>query len=264
MMPPPAHHARQINHQSQLNWVNLHGPRTSGYVHVIALKNNPAILFAFHPHENGSIYKSMDNGNTWNTVFVSKNEWVTDVVEVDHNRLLMTADNHVYSSDDQGEHWTRVATKDTICNNLYVVNPNLIFMITNRMYNSPGFYRSLDGGRSWEPSRLGVDASQWFWTMAMKENVLLVSANGLFISTDNGKLWKQPSKEWSERTFQSIAINSKNDIFVSNSRVYLTDVEGKTWSNIYKGLAGRVEKIAIDINDRLYAITSDYRSILSQ
>lgn len=247
-----AHNDRHVNNQAVLNWSSLHGPRIGGEVRVVAAKNNSAQLFAFR-YANPVLYKSMDGGQSWKAIYIFKNEWIRDLVEVDENHWLMTADNHVYASDDQGEHWKLTSTKDTVCNNLYVANPNLIFMVTNRMYDLPGFYRSIDGGHSWEPAVLGLDSGNWFWGVGGKDHLQFVGADGLYVSTNGGKLWTQPSKDWSNKNIQSIVISSQFDVFVSGmSGIYRTDPQGQSWNNIRNGIKEDIRQITIDKNDKLF------------
>lgn len=253
------HHLSHTTKQPALTWTNLHGPRSGGNIRIATIKSNPFIIFAFHPHAYGAIYKSTDGGQHWTSLSTPKNEAIYDLAVVDENHLLLAADNHVYSSDDQGEHWTLSTTKDSSCDHIFVLNPNLILLETNHSYTMSGVYRSVDGGKTWEPARLGLDDSMSFWGMGGRDNLLFMGAGGLFVSTNGGKLWTQPSEKWAHIMVWSVAVNSSHDVFVTTANnAYKTDPQGQTWQKISASITGRVYKIAVDNNDNLYALGEDY------
>jgi len=78
-------------------------------------------------------------------------------------------------------------------------------------------------------------------------------------------LWFQPNKNWSKKAeIESIAISNQYDIYIAGyPGIFRTDPQGQSWSNIHNGIKGEVRRVAIDKDDKLYALTSDtlYSSI---
>lgn len=245
---------------SALTWKNLSGPHTGGRLTIISGKQNPLLVFTFHGY---GIYKSIDGGQNWVTLSIPKNKTIHDIALIDDNHLLLAADNHVYTSSDQGEHWTLSATKDVIINHFFVLNANLILMETNQRlvaYNE-GIYRSTDGGKTWEPARLGLNAESGFWGMGGRDNLLFLGAHGLYVSSNGGKLWTQPSDRW-KFLAQSIAVNSHHDIFVTTAyNIYKTDISGQAVVDVTNGITGTIRNIKVDKNDYLYVVVDDYKKV---
>lgn len=239
------------------NWKNLHGPNSGGNISIVAGKQNPLLMFTFSGY---GLYKSIDGGLNWVTLPTPKDETIHDLALIDDHHLLLAADNHIYISHDQGDHWILSATKDLIINHIFVLNPNFILMQTNQRLVSgrEGIYRSIDGGNSWEPARLGLNDDNGFWTMGGRDNLLFIGANGLYVSTNGGKLWTQPSDKWSFFAW-SIAVNSNHDVFAATgNHVYKTDPMGQTLVDVKNGITGSVYNIKLDKNDYLYAVGRDY------
>ncbi len=253
--PKSQHHAQraQVN-TAAIKWTALRGPLTNGSFHIVKMKNNDSTLFAFHRYSFGEVYKSIDNGQHWKALPSPKNEEVLDLISVDEDRLLLAAGNHVYSSIDQGEHWKLNTTKDSSCDKLFALSPNLIMLITNHNYSYPGIYRSIDGGKTFTPAELGLDGGYPFWTIIGRDNILMTSSDGLFVSTNNGSLWTQASTNWEHRMLWGGAINSKHDIFVATGRLYRTDVNGRVWEKIND--LDNVYTIKVDAKDTLYVINN--------
>lgn len=252
------HHAllsKQNN--SQLNWTSLQGPRTGSSVKIVQMKNNASILFAFRPYVSGNLYKSTDGGQNWKALSIPKNTYLFDVASIDENRLLIAADHQIYSSTDQGEHWSVSAKLNGFCQSLFVLNPNLILLETNIQAFNPGLYRSLDGGKTWTPAQLGLDMSNFIYEMNGRDNILLIHGSGLQISTNNAVLWTQP-ENWKNYNAESIAISSKHDIFFAGYKIYKTDANGKTPEIISNDIKSEYFQIIMDNQDRLYAASKNY------
>jgi photosystem II stability/assembly factor-like uncharacterized protein len=224
-----------------LNWQTLQGPRTGGIDRVISMKGNDAILFAFNQYSHGKVYQSIDAGLHWKQLATPNNAAIYDLISVDENHLLLAAGNKIYISSDKGEHWALSAKVDYSCNKLFALNPNLIFLITNFSYDKPNLYRSLDGGKTWTPAKLGLESGYPFFTIDGRDNILLTNTDGVNISTNNGLLWTRPSKKWNNVYPWSYAVNSKHDIFMAyNGMIYKTNIDGTVWEEPSQDLNGIV------------------------
>lgn len=247
---PNLYHSKQ--NDAALNWKSLYGPRTGNNVKVIQLKNNSSTLFAF---SNSILYKSNDGGKNWTALPAPKN--INDLIAIDDNRLILAAKGRIYTSADQGEHWLLSADIDAYCEKLFALNPNLILLETNTRSAIASVYRSLDGGKTWTPARLGLNLrSSGAWGISGRDNLLVISTNGLYISTNGGELWTQPEK-WKNLIAYSLAVTSKHDVFVATSNLYKTDITGQAWKKINTDSIGRVYEVQIDSQDRIYVIGRD-------
>ncbi|MBV9576428.1 MAG: hypothetical protein JO149_07365, partial [Gammaproteobacteria bacterium] len=248
----------QITHSNknpyELRWEAVHFPQINGNFNFVVMKNNNALLFVYNTSANKDIYKSTDTGQHWKKISSPPMTELHHLISLDENRLLLAADNKIYLSKDQGEHWTLSATMDQSCDKLFSPSPNLILLATN--FNSPpaGLYRSIDGGNTFTPANLGINTNTPFFALGGNENMLLTGTDGIYISTNKGLSWQQPSSNWMNKLLFSAAINQQNNIFLAaNHHLYKTDMAGKTWEKL-NDLLGNVESLKIDNKDSLYII----------
>lgn len=253
----PLHHiyANKQNH-TQLNWASLHGPTLGAAVNVVQMKNNAAVLFAYRSGSYGAIHKSSDGGKHWKALSAPKNITIWDLISIDENRLLLAADQNIYSSDDKGESWKLLANVGQECHKLFAPHPNLILLEVDRFNTSASLLRSLDGGKTWTPARLGLDLEQLIFQSGIggNNNILLVATRRLNISTNNGMFWSTPEK-WSKYRVDSLAISNTNEIyFCSFGSLYKSDAQGQSVNKIN---LDNVIRVKIDNNDKIYAVSSE-------
>jgi len=262
------HHPASIIQQTPLlNWEALQGPYLNGNSNIVVMKNNNTFMFSYQPYSsNKDIYKSTDGGQHWRAISVPTIYKLHHLISLDENRLLLAAGNQIYFSKDQGETWILSATIDESCDKLFSPAPNLVLLTTNFSYSMSGLYRSVDGGQTFKPARLGIKDGFPFFALGGRDNILLTSTDGIFISTNNGLLWRQPSVNWDNKLLWSTAVNHQHDIFLATSDgLYKTEVTGQLWEKLNDDI-GSVEIIKMDGNDRLYAVgrkkeDSLYRSL---
>lgn len=233
-------------------WKPLKGPSMAsmGSVKIVQMKNNTSILFASSAKQ---IFRSLDSGKSWKLLSTPQGIAVNDLDSVDDHKLILTNENGVFLSDDFGDHW--YASSNGISgrpSDVHVVNQQLIFLITNKLAPFSNIYRSIDGGKSWTPASLGLDTGQAIWSLASRDNIVLVSAYGLNISTNKDAIWTQPSTNWKDWVIYSMALTSKHDIYLATGKLFKTNVSGDSWEEIKQG---GVKQIAIDDADRLYLLT---------
>lgn len=263
----PAHRYQKHN-GNPLHWQSLQGPQIGRSIQIVPMKNNPSLLFAFRPYSTGAIYKSVDGGQSWKSVSKPNNIFIFDLISVDNNRLLLSADSSIYVSDDLGENWILSANINKYGYELFALNPDLILLKTDIRSSSPSLYRSLNQGKTWTPARLGLNMEYPPAAMGGRDHLLLVSTHGLHISTNQGKLWTQP-EQWKNYRATSLALSSNHDIFFVNGTrsLYKTDPQGESVEVMNHTIPGFLDEIHIDNRDNLYILSHDYepnRSCLYQ
>lgn len=162
--------------------------------------------------QNGEIRRTLDNGITWTDIQNNipgqpQGAWVTPYVLSPANpNTLFAGYNEVFRSDNQGNTWTQISTLNPGANLTAMAvapsNPNILYVATrNQMWRG-----ELTGGI-------------WFWAGAGA-----LPVQGVFIS--------------------SIAVDPTNAMrvavtlgrYAANSKVFISDNGGFTWTNISNGL----------------------------
>jgi len=142
-----------------------------------ASKNSPETVFAgtyFYSGDRGSVFRSLDNGNTYNEVLQVPEP--VNCVEIDilhpgvvyagtGNFNVPVSAGDLYKSADYGNSWAKTTLQRVVVNSIYIApeKPGLIYVGCGAYdYSYSGIFRSADGGETWE------DISHGF---PLKENI---------------------------------------------------------------------------------------------
>jgi photosystem II stability/assembly factor-like uncharacterized protein len=136
--------------------------------------------FAFHPERkqeyyvavsSGNVFKTTNNGITWDAIFENEGSYATGVVTLDpsdpHTVWVGTGENNsqrsvgygdgVYKSTDGGKSWTNMGLKESAHISQIWVNPDdsdtVLVAAQGPLWNSGGdrgLYKTTDGGKTWE------------------------------------------------------------------------------------------------------------------
>jgi photosystem II stability/assembly factor-like uncharacterized protein len=168
----------------------------------------------------------------------------------DVNKLYLgTSDGHVFSSVDEGGHWSllsRIGTgQDDVVTHL-LVDPrdsNRIYATTWALYSGGGgVYRSDDAGRTWKVIGLAHETVRAIAQAPTKPNVFVVGTlTGVYRSVDDGATWDRitPAHHDDLKNFDSVAFDPRDENVIYAGTYHLpwkTTDGGKTWFPIGKGM----------------------------
>src|ERR1700751_5845046 len=175
--------------------------------------------------------------------------------------FLGTSDGHVFSSNDQGQHWqllSRIGTgQDDVVTHIIVDerNSNHLYASTWTLYSGGGgVYRSDDAGRCWK--LIGVPKETvGALAQAPTHPKLLVagSLSGVYRSKDDGNTWERitPANHDDLRNFDSLAFDPKDENTIYAGTYHLpwkTTDGGKNWSPVVKGMIDDSDVMSIVID----------------
>lgn len=199
----------------------------------------------------------------------------------DTNKLYLgTSDGHVFSSNDEGQHWqllSRIGTgQDDVITHILVDprNSNRLYASTWTLYSGGGgVYRSDDAGRSWHIIGLAKETVRALAQAPTNPKVFVAgSLTGVYRSQDDGNTWERISPAGHEdlRNFDSVAFDPKDENIIYAGTYHLpwkTVDGGKNWSSIKAGMIDDSDVMTVIVdpknpsNVHATACSGIYRSV---
>jgi len=186
----------------------------------------------------GVIYKSTNNGDTWNKLFSTNN--CIEALYYDAHRIIAGCNNVFWISNDDGSTWD-------ISSSSIIGTVKRIISYNNRLYaptitDSLAYcYESDDHGKTWHLQSSGIGGRGGFCqinAMANRDSLFVIaSVCGLYSSVDNAKTWQLFDTSVSQATITSIVTMGKRLIVASqNYGLCYSDDNGWSWSGPVSGL----------------------------
>ena len=207
-----------------------------------------------------SIYKSLDNGDSFDEVYSNYTEIPSFRIEFSSNEDIYSIGNSiVLRSIDNGITWDTLYLKNSITNFVDIdFGPNNEIYIVGTNYHEDdksGFFRSLDNGTTWE--HIGITDENLQSVQVNSSGTILVSGTGVggvFSSNDQGVTWVKISEievDVMESFSNDRLIASK---FVEDPKgCWLSDDWGHTWESLVDSVINPgVSQFSISPNGYVY------------
>ena len=219
---------------------------------------------------NDTIFRSVDNGNTWDTVYTEKGNWAA--IKAFGNGLVLAGNtsggsgvNSVLRSSDNGETWNIVFQTASNCEPIYdfaKAPDGTIYMGTTHYFSGGGVYRSSDDGTTWE--YIGLP-DKWIMTVVVNSSGEVFAggnSNGIFKYNGSGTSW---SLLKGNICVAKMIINSQGNIFAACNADYYpggilrSEDNGQTFEVINSGLLlNGADMLAIDEAGYIYTAMNSY------
>lgn len=189
-----------------------------------------SFLFA-QSQESGIIYLSFDEGQSWQrTDSGLPDDALANDFLLFRNTLFTATEKHgVYRSDDGGKCWrpTNFGLRSNQKVDALAANGSTIFAGTYE----DGIYLSLDGGQSWLPANHGLTNLTIRSLDVQNDLIYAGTSDGLFISSDNGRNWRQLT---SEMQINRLIFKADQLFLATNKGILLSKDQGENWQRVYK------------------------------
>lgn len=186
-------------------------------------------------------------GTTDKGLFFSDDEGMTwtesnDGINVNHinvitgnDKVIIAGSSYgggVYVSFDNGLTWT---LKNYIQPNIQI---RKLMLDDDTVYASTdnGLYRSVDFGNNWTGVGLDVAAGPTTLQAIVKNKMLMVNNNQLFISENKGMNWINKGRIGNYINFSSLSIFDDELYATTDKGIYLSKDWGDTWTEVFKEL----------------------------
>jgi len=204
------------------------------------------IMFASGTGEN-SIYRSVDNGNSWSTDVIGLPDSIPISAIVDFNGIFFasvgdpqdaarTIGGGIYKSEDKGQTWSKSdkgISQNTKVSDLTILE-NTLFASTGYPKNvgDRGVFKSDDQGETWQPMGLNDFQLRLIRTTASQQLIAGSNVSSIFISEDKGESWIQTGKEI-ENWLVFQVLESNNYLFANGeSGIWRAAIPVKKWEQI--------------------------------
>ena len=246
---------------------------------VQAIECSPAGTLLAYSHNHG-IYRSTDEGNSWNLAGITNQNVFAIKTSSDGNIYAVcntTSALYIQRSTDDGMTWNIVYSSSRPNNFFY--GGGIVFSGSDTILAVIAFtigptlgdvaseiVRSADGGTNWQ--LLGVAAWDASDLIKLPDGRIVVAGglSGILYSSDNGTSWNGfPGFPAVYPTF--LGTDSQGNIFagVSTAAVqvnllYRSTDNGVSWQglDLYSGSSGEVQALYVDHQDRIYASANTF------
>lgn len=202
------------------------------------------------------IYRSRDNGDTWESVYSAK-FGASQVVE-NQGVVFTNIMGGLFASEDYGTTWNKVVP--------YPPSPpeyNYLFANKGVLYTSgymDGIYKTIDNGLTWTLISGNLPNAGVYMISANDSFLFAAEESGVFRSNDGGIMW-QPISSGLPLGQIVFAVTSSNKYLcvAYQKTIYFSQNNGSTWINISEGFDLGVHGIisGMVINGDYLIITSD-------
>jgi photosystem II stability/assembly factor-like uncharacterized protein len=179
----------------------------------------------------------------------------------DHMRLyISTLDGQIYRSEDGGASWQLLKNFERpqlVLDQLMVDSrdSNIIYASGHRHKLPGGFFKSVDGGKTWKEAKELKNEAIHSMTQSPKDPDILTvgTINGVWISYDSGDSWEKIQSDTMPNNVGSMAIDPRNSKVIYAGtwyRPYKSTDGGKTWRLINKGMIDDSDVFAITVDER--------------
>lgn len=219
---------------------------------------------------DGNVFVDSSSSTQWSVV--GPNGGDVRSVEVDprdKNKIYIgTPDGQIHVSTDAGKTWKLLVRFDVPLLNLDQLlvdsrDSNVIYTSGHRGKLPGGFFKSTDGGKTWNESKeLRKEAIHAMTQSAKDPNMLFVGTkNGVYVSKNSGDDWERIESGTMPLDVNSMAIDPRNTSTIyagTTYRPYKSTDSGKSWRLIKSGMIDDSDVFAITVNpdDNDYLIAS--------
>jgi photosystem II stability/assembly factor-like uncharacterized protein len=216
-----------------IRWEHIPGP-PGGEVQRLARSADGTLYAGLHV---GGVYRSTNNGGTWERAWISQRRQGRYTREGDI-RALGVVENDLFAGDwfephpfmvsyTRGSKWSNAFTDNCVPNTLTVAPDSALLLGCE----NGGIFRSTDRGGSWK--HIGL-AAQPIASIAVRRDGAIAAAGvggTLFISRNNGRAWEP--HPLSNRLYE-VSWTARGSLLVASMHdgVLRSSNEGRTWDRV--------------------------------
>lgn len=212
---------------------------------------NDSLIFA---GSVSGILVSKDGGVNWSKL----NESITGVYKIFcyGSTILTGTGQGILKSNDNGKNFSLVDLGYPNRGVRSIINYESELYIGTAHRIGGVIYKSIDYGESWEPTCLTSNEIREL--SLFKDKIFIMTADGLFATENDGKIWTNPNASLFSDEISSI-ITTADKIYVSTQlNLYVSENAGLTFKEINVGLPNYTKFISLGVKEnQIYVMTSE-------
>lgn len=199
----------------------------------------------------GKIYKSTNNGTSWNTINESMNVRSIWAVITTGNVIFAATEQGVFSSTNNGADWANCGLSGKDVRAIAFDNSGNLYAGT---WGS-GIFKSSDNGSTWEAVNAGLASLNVDAIAATKNNEVYIGTfgAGVYKSVNQGAQWSNVNMGYDY--VWSLGVNTDGSIYAGTygDGIYKSENSGESWSRANTNLKARfIYSISFDASAKIY------------
>ncbi|MEZ4972673.1 MAG: T9SS type A sorting domain-containing protein [Cyclobacteriaceae bacterium] len=220
-----------------LNWLPTINGLYANQIRSIARTDNAlfAGMLGYTGSQAKGIYRSLDNGDTWE----ERNNGMPDsyvycIINDGNTVYIGTSSSGIFASTDNGDSWQ---PKNNGLTNMVVFS---LALFENQIYagTNAGIFISTDNGESWSPSNNGL-TNLVIRDLAVTATAVFAGtlSGGVFMSDNSGANWTAVNNGLTALQVRSLAV-SGNTLFAGTvyNGIFRSTNNGSSWTSVNNGL----------------------------
>jgi photosystem II stability/assembly factor-like uncharacterized protein len=207
-----------------VGWSNVTNGLPQSDVRVIAISPTGT----FFASDDGSIYRSSDNGSSWNEVRHSSggSSGGFQTITFGSSRVYIGGDDGFYYSTNDGINWTWVGSLTHAPLRLAVNDSGYVFAGTSGW----GVFRSTNLGVNWAAVNTDLGNLNINTIAINSSDVIYVgTTGGVYVSTDNGSHWVSNNSGLTNTNIRSLAFDYFGNVYAG---AFTSGDDGGLWKSI--------------------------------
>lgn len=207
---------------------------------------------AFWNTLQGGLYRSIDNGENWEALEVTKESYRFNDITFNSSYLFAIANNSVYRSENDGKNWDKLNLGFDLTQ---------LFSSEDLLFSLGGtIKKSFDNGTNWVSTGLDFYAN-WSSVVVSENTVLVGNSDGVIKSTNKGETWKKKSKGLMNQKVNLLLYEDSKLYAGTSGGVFVSNDMGENWQYIGLGTHNILNLILnkrvlfANSNDQIWKIT---------
>jgi|GEM_PF-3847657 len=218
-------------------WTEISRIENEAFLNSIAIDKKGVVYIGtqtINGEATGNIYKSNDDGLSWNKVLdYTKNDFgiIYKVTTAEDNSVYASTLQGLIKSSDEGLTWHKLISG--INYDMVLGENGRLYCAMDGCFAAGGVMISTDNGNTWHRSVNGIRGNNLYCIARTSGNVLVAGtgSSGIYSSTNNGGLWLEKNRGIDGISLKSIFIQDDLLYATGGKGINISSDRGRNWTD---------------------------------